>query len=127
MSKKTALKTMLTILLILLILHFLIILELIPYDKVWGGKLKSVEEMRTFESISILITIFMMSVLILKYKLKRSNKKNRLFDTIIWGFVVFFSLNTIGNLFSESNLELILGTLITLISATLCFIIVRKQ
>lgn len=118
---------MLTILLILLILHFLIILELIPYDKVWGGKLKSVEEMRTFESISILINIFMMSVLILKYKLIKSNKTNRLIDTIIWGFVMFFSLNTIGNLFSESNLELILGALITLISATLCFIIVRKQ
>lgn len=127
MSKKTALKTMLSILLILLVLHVLIILELIPYDKVWGGKLKSVGEMRTFESISILITIFMISVLILKYKLIKSNKTNRLIDTIIWGFVMFFSLNTIGNLFSEGNLELILGTLITLISATLCFIIVRKQ
>ncbi len=52
MSKKAALKIMFSILGILLILHLLILTEQIPYDKVWAGKLKSVEEMKTFETFS---------------------------------------------------------------------------
>jgi len=46
---------------------------------------------------------------------------------IIWVFVFLFALNTLGNLFAENLIEQILGTLLTFISATLCWIIVKKK
>ena len=55
MDKKKALTIMFFVLGIVLIFHFLIFLEQIPYDKVWAGKLNSVEEMKTFEIFSISI------------------------------------------------------------------------
>lgn len=127
MSKKNALILMFCILGALLILHTLIITEQIPYEKVWAGKLKSVEEMRLFETFSILLNVFILAILILKYNFLQRRKNNRVIDMLIWVFVWLFILNTIGNLFAKSMIELVLGTLVTLASAILCFIIVRKK
>ena len=127
MSKKNALILMFCILGALLILHTLIITEQIPYEKVWAGKLKSVEEMRLFETFSILLNVFILAILILKYNFLQKRKNNRVIDILIWVFVWLFILNTIGNLFAKSMIELVLGTLVTLASAILCFIIVRKK
>ena len=127
MSKKNALILMFCILGALLILHTLIITEQIPYEKVWAGKLRSVEEMRLFETFSILLNVFILAILILKYNFLQKRKNNRVIDMLIWVFVWLFILNTIGNLFAKSMIELVLGTLVTLASAILCFIIVRKK
>lgn len=127
MSKKVALIIMFFILGILLIFHFLIFTEQIPYDKVWAGKLNSVEEMKSFETFSILINVFMLAVLLIKYKQLKKEIKNKVVDILIWIFVAFFAMNTLGNLFAESMIELILGTLLTLTSSILCFIVVKKE
>ncbi len=127
MSKKVALIIMFFILGTILIFHFLVFTELIPYDKVWAGKLNSIEEMRSFEAFSILLNVFMLIVLFIKYKQLEREKRNKVIDLLIWIFVAFFALNTLGNLFAKSIIELILGTLLTLISSILCFIIVKKQ
>jgi hypothetical protein len=126
MSKKVALLIMFFLLGSVLIFHVFIITEIIPFDKVWAGKLKSVEEMRQFETFSILLNLVMFTVFVIKYRLLLQEKRNRLIDVIIWGFAGLFALNTLGNLFSESIVELILGTLLTLFSAALCVIIAKK-
>jgi NADH:ubiquinone oxidoreductase subunit 2 (subunit N) len=127
MSKKVALIIMFFILGTILIFHFLIFTEQIPYEKVWAGKLNSVEEMKSFETFSILINVFMLVVLFIKYKQLEREKTNKVVDILIWIFVAFFALNTLGNLFAQSMIELILGGLLTLISSILCFIIVKKN
>ena len=111
----------------LLIFHVLIFTEQIPYDKVWAGKLNSVEEMKAFEAFSIFINLFMILILSIKYKLLESGKSNKAIDILIWVFVVFFALNTIGNMFAKSLIELILGGILTLASCILCIIIVKKE
>lgn len=111
----------------ILIFHVLIITELIPYEIVWAGKLNSVEEMKSFETFSILINVFMLAVLFIKYKQLERGQRNKVVDILIWVFVVFFALNTIGNLFAQRMIELILGSLLTLISSILCFIIVKNN
>ncbi len=126
MKKKVALISMFFILGIVLIFHTLILTELIPYDKVWAGKLNSVEEMKSFETISILLNAFMLTVLYLKYRKLEQGTTSKVIDILIWIFAGFFVLNTVGNLFSKSMVELILGTLLTLTSAVLCFVIVKK-
>ena len=127
MSQKAALIIMFFILGIVLVFHLLIFTEQIPYDKVWAGKLNSVEEMKSFETFSILFNVLMLCVLIIKYKLLQRGKRNKIIDILIWIFAAFLALNTLGNLFAQSIIELILGTLVTLISAILCFIIVKKE
>ena len=127
MNKRIALKIMFLLLGTLLIFHVLIFTEQIPYDKVWAGKLNSVEEMKAFEAFSILINLFMILILSIKYKLLESGKSNKAIDILIWVFVVFFALNTVGNMFAKSLIELILGGILTLVSSILCFIIVKKE
>ena len=127
MSKKVALIIMFFILGTVVIFHFLIFTEQIPYDKVWAGKLNSVEEMKSFETFSILLNVFMLVVLFIKYKQLQREERNKVVDILIWVFVVFFVLNTLGNLFAQSMIELILGSLLTLISSILCFIIVKNR
>lgn len=127
MDKKTALIIMFFALGIVLIFHFLIFLEQIPYDKVWAGKLNSVEEMKTFAIFSISINVFMLTILFIKYKLLEKEKMNIIIDILIWVFAVIFGLNTMGNLFAKNMIELILGTFLTLISSILCIIIVKKN
>ena len=127
MNKKAALIIMFFILGIVLVFHVLIFTELIPYDKVWAGKLNSVEEMKSFETFSILVNVFMLIVLFFKYKQLAIEQRNKVIDILIWIFAVFFALNTLGNLFAKNIIELIIGTFLTLISSILCFIIVKKQ
>ncbi len=127
MNKKTALSILFVLLGIVLVFHLLIFTECIPYDKVWAGKLNSVEEMKTFEAFSILMNAFILSVLAVKYRQLKKGIKNRFVNVLIWVFAVFFALNTVGNLFAESTIELILGTAFTLVSSVLCFIVVIKE
>ena len=112
---------------IVLLFHFLILMEQIPFGKVWAGKLNSVEEMKSFETFSILLNTFIITVLYLKYRQVVKGVKSKAIDILIWVFAVFFVVNTVGNLFSESTIELILGTSLTLTSAILCFVIVKKE
>ena len=127
MNKKTVIIIMFFLLGMLLIFHFLILTEQIPYDKVWAGRLKSVEEMRNFETFSILLNLFILSVLQIKYRQLSKGIKNKIIDILIWIFAGFFALNTLGNLFSKSMTELIFGTLLTLTLSILCFVIAKKK
>lgn len=127
MNKNIALIILFILLSVVLLFHFSIYFRIIPYDIVWAGKINSIEEMKRFEIVSITINIFIISTLFIKYKQLKQGIQNRIINAIIWGFVILFSLNTIGNLFAKTTLELILGTALTLCSAYLCFIVVRKR
>lgn len=49
---------LLIILSIFLVFHCLILCKIIPYNILWGGRLKSDIEMYRFETVSILINCF---------------------------------------------------------------------
>ena len=82
--------------------------------------------MRVFETISILVNAILIFVLHIKFKNIRNNISNKIINFIIWIFVVLFALNSIGNLFAKSLIELLLGIVLTLVSSILCWIIVKK-
>lgn len=125
-SKKQALKIIIVLLSVVMIFHLLIIFEIIPYTIVWAGKLKSVQEMRVFECISLLIGSLNIAVLLLKGNYIKNKIPTSIINGILWAFVALFSLNTIGNLFAETMIEKVVFTPLTLVSAILIFIIVRK-
>ena len=127
MKKQIAIKLIFGIFGLLVFYHLLIITQVIPFDKVWAGRLKSVEEMRSFETFSLLILVFMIGVFIIKNRQLKQGIENRWINGLIWFFAVFYSLNTFGNLFSKNILELILGTLVTLVLAVLCVAVAKKK
>jgi len=126
-SKRIALKLMIGLLSLVLFFHLCVLFEIISYKIVWAGKLNSKEEMYVFEAVSILINFFLIIVLCVKFQNIKKSETNRIINIIIWLFVFLFALNTLGNLFAENLIEQILGTLLTFISTTLCWIIVKKK
>jgi hypothetical protein len=94
---------------------------------VWAGKLNSVKEMRVFETISILINVFIVLVLLVKANYIKNNISKKLVNGIIWIFVMIFIANTIGNLFATTNFELYVFTPLTFILSLLCLRIVLEK
>lgn len=123
---KNALNIVLGILSVVTIFHFCIIFKIIPHDITWGGRLKSDEEMYVFEAISIIINLFLMSVLFMKGGYLKYKFSEKAINIILWVFVIIFLLNTVGNIFAKTTFEKIF-TGITLLLALLIWMIVRRK
>jgi hypothetical protein len=111
----------------IIIFHSLVLTGYIPFDIVWAGRLKSVNEMVIFESVSIGINAFLILIIATKAGwLKWA--PSWMINGVLWVFVILFVLNTIGNLTAISTLEKVLGTTITALLAILCWrIAIAKQ
>ncbi|YCA45754.1 hypothetical protein M1E11_11425 [Bacillus sp. JZ8] len=104
-----------------LLMHVLILLNILPYDFVWGGRLKRQEDVILFEMVSILIQMIFISIVAVKagYILKGQFKRTS--NIGIWGIFGVMILNSIGNLASHSFLETVVMTPITILLALLVF------
>ena len=122
--KKIYINTLLLISALVTVFHALILLRVIPYEITWGGNLKTVEEMYVFETLSILINLFFVFILLQKGEYIRYVMGRKTVNIILWIFFVLFTLNTIGNLFAETNFEKYF-TLLTLLSSVLIWLIQR--
>ena len=127
MRLRLAANIMLVILVAVILFHLLVITQFIPFKNVWGGRLKTVEEMYVFESVSLLINFFLIFITLQKANYIRPFLPGKVITFSFWLFVVIFGLNTIGNLFAEQLIEKILGTLFTLLSTYLCWTIAKKR
>jgi len=103
--------------------HTLILLGAIPYEIAWGGRLKSVQEMYISEGVTISLNILLIWTLSLKSK----NAKGKLVNTILWAFVVIFSLNTIGNLFAKTIIEKSFSILTLILALMLLKLVWKKK
>lgn len=99
--------------------HFCILFGLIPFEIVWGGRLKSLEEMVVFETISLTINFLMLFVVSVRCGILKIKLHDRVFPIFFWFIFVLFALNTVGNLFSTNDMERLIFTPITAISALL--------
>jgi hypothetical protein len=104
-----------------LIFQFLLLWGIIPYEYTWGGKLKSIEEMYVFVSISILLNLIFLLTILQTANLISWNIPKTAIKISLWFMVAVFALNTIGNLFAETNLEKFIATPITLLLSILCY------
>lgn len=105
---------------IVLVFHLFVLFQIIPYTIVWAGKLNSLEEMYAFESVSILVNLILLIVVLIRGNIWKVSTSKRLLDIILWIFVFIFALNTIGNLFAATSLELYLATPLTFFLFYLC-------
>ncbi len=105
MNSQTAIKILLGLFFGVLLLHLAVVLQFVPYDLVWGGRLNSDSEMYVFESISILINLYIVFILLMKGKYIKSILPSTVITISLWIFVGLFVLNTVGNLMAYSLFE----------------------
>lgn len=107
--------------------HLLILTGIVDYKNAWGGQLQNLEQMYVFESISLIIQIF----IILLVSVTDKKFKSRLINTLILISLFFLSgltaLNTIGNLFAAELFEKVVFTPITLILSVLFFNLAKAR
>lgn len=118
---------MITLISLVIVFHLAVITSLIPYDIVWAGKIHTLREMYTFESVSIAVNILLLVTLIMKNEYIKNGVSQSILDLLLWIFVIVFILNTVGNLMAETLFERWVFTPLTLISAVLLWVIVRKE
>jgi hypothetical protein len=123
-TQKQAIIVTIILLVMVLVFHVLVLTETIPYTIVWAGKIRSLEEMRRFEIISICVNSLLIFIFLLRANYVQNRIPLKILNGIIWLLVVLFSLNTIGNLFAKSKFELYFFTPLTFILAILCLRIV---
>ena len=120
-SFKLSVNAMLILLALVLCYHLLILFELIPYEIAWGGRLQNRSEMYVFETISIVINLFIFTIVLIKGIHKQTIIPAKVVTILLWIFTAIFTLNTIGNLFSINSIEMIIFTPLTFVSALFCY------
>ena len=117
---------MLWLIITVTIFHLFIIIKVIPYEITWGGRLQNDSEMYVFETISLAINLFLGLILLIKGNYIKQVIPLRVVDLILWVFFILFGLNTIGNIFAETNFEK-LFSILTIASSILIWIILRSK
>ncbi len=111
--------------LLVLVFHLLILVKVIPYSITWGGKLQTDSEMYVFETVSILINLFFVSLVVQRVGMMPLLLSETLVTVLLWIFFGLFVLNTIGNIFATTHIERWF-TLLTLANAFLIWKINRR-
>jgi hypothetical protein len=100
-----AIKLMIGLSLVAILFHLFIIIKIVPFDFTWGGRLQNDTEMYVFETISILINVFLSWVLLMKGSFVKYKFPSQVVNVILWIFFVMFILNTVGNFFAKTFFE----------------------
>ena len=127
-SFKLAVNTLLVLFSCVIVFNSLVLMQIIPYDIVWGGRLENAVQMRQFESVSIFINLLIILVVATKGQYIKLFIPIRILNFLLWLLVILFSVNTIGNVLAVTSLETYIFTPITLVSAVFCYrIAIEKQ
>lgn len=110
---------MMAILSCVVVFHLLVLSGVIPYHIVWGGRLENATQMYVFETIAITINLAIIVVVSIKGGYIRPFLPSKVVTSLLWDLVILFALNTVGNLFAESKVEMALFTPLTFISTVL--------
>jgi len=89
-----------------------------PIKFLWGGRMKTVDELLKFEIISLVVSVFCLIVVLVRSQ----SLISILIDfsrVTLWLLFFLFILNTVGNLIAESIFEKFFA-LITVILSILC-------
>ncbi len=116
-TKQIASRGLLLILSLVILFHLLVIAGVIPFQVVWGGRLKDTSQMLVFESVSILLNLLMLTVVSIQAGLVKVTLNQRILKIAFWLMGILFFLNTIGNLVSLNQLERLVFTPLTFLLA----------
>ncbi len=117
-----AIKSILLITTAVLIFHLSVVVEIIPYKHVWGGRLKSVEQMYIFQAISIFLNFLILIVVLIRGEYIQPHMPISTTNAFSWIFFVVFALSAIANVSSMDSLE---SKIFTPVAFVLSFLFLR--
>ncbi|GAB3176080.1 hypothetical protein [Telluribacter humicola] len=120
-SEQFALNGLLTIISLTIVFHVLVVLGVIPFQIVWGGRLQDQSQMLAFEAVSMAINLFILAAVCVRAGIIRISVNPTLLRILFWMMFGLFLLNTVGNIFSNNSLERMIFTPLTLILSIFCF------
>ena len=102
-----------------ILFHILVMISVIPYEYVWGGRLRSYDEMIMFETVGLVMVIVMILIVHLYQSQIIANRRHPYFKFLFWMMCGLFALNTLGNMAAKTELETIIFTPVTMILSLL--------
>lgn len=125
-AQSTAVKLLIGLLILVTLFHVGVIVRWIPYDRIGGGRLTSDAQMYLLTGVAILANGFLLGVLLAKGNFIRHRVPPRFIRVTLWVFLVFFLLNTVGNLLAKTVFEQSFAILTLLFVVLLAFILKSK-
>lgn len=120
-SERFSLQGLMLLLSLFIVLHLSILFGVIPFNMVWGGRLKDHAQMVSFETVSIVLNLFMLIVVAIRGNFLRVKVHPVAIKAVLWIMVALFLLNTLGNLLSTNLFEKAVFTPVTLVMAVFCW------
>lgn len=118
-SERSAAITILILLSIFLVFHFLVMLGVIPFEIVWGGRLTDRSQMLRSETVSVIVNLIMIAIVAIKANVLQVELPQVFIKVILWLMFLLFLLNTLGNVFSLNKFEQLVFTPVTLVLSLL--------
>ena len=110
-----------------IVFHVLVLIKIIPYEIVWGGRITDPAQMPVYEAASILLNVIFAFIVAVRIGLLRIKFPPAVLTFSLWFMLITFLLNTVGNLLAESSTETRIFTPITMIIAVLCSILIFQK
>lgn len=107
--------------------HVLVLVGIIPFDDVGGGRIKSRQDMYQLESFALCANFLLIFILLIKGKFIPEYLSIRRVNWLLQIFGFFFLLNTVGNLVSSSSLEQFVFAPLTLVFTGLIYWVLRSN
>ncbi len=108
---------------LIFIFHVLVLFKVIPYNIVWGGRLKTDTDMYKFEAVSLLVNALFLIIVLIEANYIKLGLDETILTTAFWVMAVLFFLNTVGNLLSKNKWEKIIFTPLTLLLTILSVVV----
>lgn len=105
-----SIKIILGLLFSVILFHICIISKIIPYNIAWGGRLTNDNEMYVFETISIIINVFLSWILLMKGDFVKFKFSENAVKIILWTFFGLF-IRTIYSVIGDSFIYICFGLL----------------
>lgn len=103
----------------LIVIIGIIIFDYVPNEFLWGGRMKTKDELLQFEIISLAVSFFCVIIILIRSQSIKIKLLLGFSRVILWILFILFLLNTVGNLLAESSFEKSFA-LLTLILSILC-------
>lgn len=112
---------------IMSIIELLVLLRVLPYDVIGGGRLGSYEKAAGLAVFSILMQLLIGYCIAVASHILLHGKMQKLSRAVLKFFTVYFSINIVMNLMGKTWFERIVGSIMCVIQITCFIIIVSKK
>ena len=109
------------------IVAVLVLLKVLPYKMIGGGRLGSYEEAVMLAGVSIFVQICIMYCTAVASGILEHKKIKKIANVVLKVFIVYFAINIVMNLMGKTWFEKIYCSIICLVQIICFVIIIRKK